>query len=187
MPEINSPIKETQIYNNFSMEEKNLVTKINLRGNINNKEFINKVSEIFGIILPAKVGDITIKDEISIVCAGPNEWLIISTNAIKKISNDIELENILFEKISKTNLGAVTNVTDQFTIFSLVGSNIYEVLSKSSPFNFDSLSDNSSAQTLLNNIDITVIKKDNENIDLLVRRSFSEHLWSWIKDSASLS
>ena len=49
------------------------------------------------------------------------------------------------------------------------------------------LPDNCSAQTLLNNIDITIIKKDNENVDLLVRRSFSEHLWDWIKDSANLS
>jgi len=187
MLEINSPIKETHTNNNLSIEEKNPVTKINLRGNINNKDFISKVGKILGIILPVEVGDIAIKEEISIVCAGPNEWLIISNNAIKKSSNDDELENVLFENISKTNLGAVTNVTDQFTIFSLKGSNIYEVLSKSSPFNFDTLSDNSSAQTLLNNIDVTIVKKDNENIDLLVRRSFSEHLWEWIKDSASLS
>jgi sarcosine oxidase subunit gamma len=78
-------------------------------------------------------------------------------------------------------------VSNQFTIFSLRGSNIFEVLSKSSPFDFDTLSNNYSVQTLLNNIDVTIIKKDNENVDLLVRRSFSEHLWDWIKDSANLS
>jgi sarcosine oxidase subunit gamma len=187
MLEINSPIKETQTYNNFSMQEKNPVTKINLRGNINNKDFIGKAGKILGIILPVEVGAIAMKEETSIVTTGPNEWLIISNNTIKKNNNDFKLEKILFENISKTNLGAVTSVTDQFTIFSLKGSNIYEVLSKSSPFNFDTLNDNTSAQTLLNNIDVTIIKKNNENIDLLVRRSFSEHLWDWIKDSASLS
>ena len=93
----------------------------------------------------------------------------------------------MYENVSKNDLGSVTNVTDQFTIFSLKGSNIYEVLSKSSPFDFDMLLDNSSAQTLLNNIDITIVKKNNENMDLLVRRSFSEHLWDWIKDSANFS
>jgi len=187
MLEINSPIKETHADNNFSMEEKKPVIKINLRGNVSNKDFISKVGKILGIILPVEVGGIGIKEEISIVCTGPNEWLIISNNTIKKSNNDHELENILFENISKADLGAVTNVTDQFTIFSLRGSSIYEVLSKSSPFNFDTLSDNTSAQTLLNNIDIIIVKKNNENVDLLVRRSFSEHLWDWIKDSASLS
>ena len=187
MLEINSPIKETQTYNNFSMQEKNPVTKINLRGNINNKDFTGKVGKILGIILPVEIGKIAIKEEISIISTGPNEWLIISNNTIEENGNHLELENILYESISKNNLGAVTSITDQFTIFSLKGSNIYEVLSKSSPFDFDTLSDNSSAQTLLNNIDVTIVKKNNENMDLLVRRSFSEHLWDWIKDSANLS
>ena len=180
-----TPINETENYNNFSMKEKTPVPKINLRGNVNNKDFTSKVGKILGIILPVEVGEIAIKEKISIIATGPNEWLIISNNTVEENDNDIE--NTLYENISKNNLGAVTCVTDQFTIFSLKGSNIYEVLSKSSPFDFDTLLNKSSAQTLLNNIDITIIKKDDENIDLLVRRSFSEHLWNWIKDSANLN
>jgi len=187
MLEKNSPINEIKNFNNFSMREKASIQKINLRGNPNNKDFTSSVGKILGIILPLEVGKIAIKQEISIICTGPNEWLIISNNSIEENNRSFELENILYENISKKDLGAVTNVTDQFTIFSLKGSNIYEVLSKSSPLNFDTLLDNSSAQTLLNNIDITIVKKNNENIDLLVRRSFSEHLWDWIKDSASLN
>ena len=182
-----SPINETQNYNNFSMKEKTPVPKINLRGNVNNKDFTGKVGKLLGIILPVEVGRIAIKEEISIISTGPNEWLIISNNTIEENANRFELENILYESISKNNLGGVTNITDQFTIFSLKGSNIYEVLSKSSPFDFDTLSDNSSAQTLLNNIDVTIVKKNNGNMDLLVRRSFAAHLWDWIKDSANLS
>ena len=187
MLEINSPIKETKKFNNFLMKEKTPVLKINLRGNTNNKDFTSKVGKILGIILPIEVGSIAVKEEISIITTGPSEWLIVSNNIIKKSNNDFELENILFESISKTNLGAVTSVTDQFTIFSLKGSNIFEVLSKSSPFDFDTLSNNYSVQTLLNNIDVTIVKKDNEKVDLLVRRSFSEYLWDWIKDSANLN
>ena len=187
MLENNSPISETKDFKNFSMSEKKSIQKINLRGNPNNKDFTSKVGKILGIILPLEVGKIAIKEEISIICTGPNEWLIVSNNSIEENKSSFELENILYENISKKNLGAVTNVTDQFIIFSLKGSNIYEVLSKSSPLNFDTLLDNTSAQTLLNNIDITIVKKNNENIELMVRRSFSEHLWDWIKDSANLS
>ena len=187
MLEKNSPINEVKNFGNFSMGENKSIQKINLRGNPNNKDFTSMVGKILGIILPLEVGKIAIKEEISIICTSPNEWLIVSNINVEENGSSFELENILYENISKKNLGAVTNVTDQFTIFSLKGSNIYEVLSKSSPLNFDTLLDNSSAQTLLNNIDITIVKKNNENIDLLVRRSFSEHLWSWIKDSASLN
>ena len=186
MLEINTPINERKTFNNFSMEEKTSIVKINLRGNTNNKDFTSKIGKILGIILPIEVGNIVVKEEISIITTGPNEWLIISNNIIKKNNNDFELENVLFKSISKNNLGAVTNVSDQFTIFSLKGSNIFEVLSKSSPFDFDTLPNNYSVQTLLNNIDVTIVKKENENLDLLVRRSFSEHLWDWIKDSANL-
>jgi sarcosine oxidase subunit gamma len=181
MVKINPTINESKNFNNLLMEEKTPILKLNLRGKINNKDFTSNVEKILGVILPVEVGTIVSKGYLSIITTGPNEWIIISNS---KENNDYQLENILFETISKNNLGAVTNITDQFTIFSLVGSNSLEILSKSSPFNFDALPNNFSTQTLLNNIDITVIKKDNENIDLLVRRSFSSHLWSWLNDSA---
>jgi len=184
MLELSPPIDAKKRFNNFSIFEKTQIPKINLRGNVNNKDFTSAVGKILGIILPIEVGSIAFNEEISVVTTGPNEWLIISNNTIKKDNNDYELENILYESISKNNLGAITNVTDQYCIFSLSGSNIYEVLSKSSPFDFGILSNNYSTQTLVNNIDVTIIKKDNENVDLFVRRSFSEHLWSWLNDSA---
>ena len=181
MLEINTTINQSKKFNNLLIEEKTPILKLNLRGKVNNKDFISNVGKILGIILPIEVGSIVSKGYLSVITTGPNEWIIISN--IRE-NNDHQLENILFETISKNNLGAVTNITDQFTIFSLVGSSALEILSKSSPFNFDTLPNNFSAQTLLNNIDITIVKKDNENIDLLVRRSFSNHLWCWLNDSA---
>ena len=41
-------------------------------------------------------------------------------------------------------------------------------------------------QTILNHIDVTIHKKSESNIDLYVRRSFSKHLWDWLKDSSNL-
>ena len=106
---------------------------------------------------------------------------------LKKYPKTIEyLEQILFKDISKTNLGAVTNVSDHYTIFNLTGSNIFEILSKGSPFNFDSeiFGDNKVIQTILNHVDVTIHRKSKEDVDLYVRRSFSDHLWAWIKDSS---
>ena len=45
-----SPITENQ-NNNFSMKEKYPVAKINLRGNLENKDFVTKVGKILGMIL----------------------------------------------------------------------------------------------------------------------------------------
>ena len=40
-------------------------------------------------------------------------------------------------------------------------------------------------QTLLAQIDVIILNKEINNVNLFVRRSFSEHLMSWIKDAAS--
>ena len=186
MLEVLSPITEAHTFNNFTMKEKTPVVKINLRGNPNNKDFSSKVGKILGIILPSETGHVATKEKITVLSLGPNEWLIVSNDIITTDSNSYELEQVLFDSISKSNLGAVTNVGDQFTVFSLTGNNIFEVLSKACPFDFDTLSDYKAIQTILNHVDIIIYKKNKDNVDLYVRRSFSNHLWDWLKDSANL-
>jgi sarcosine oxidase gamma subunit len=88
MLELNLPINNKESFNNFSMEEIAPIAKINLRGKVNNKDFTSKVGKILGIILPVEVGSIAVKDEISIISMGPNEWLIISNDTIKESNND---------------------------------------------------------------------------------------------------
>jgi len=186
MLNFNPTIKEKYSYNNFSISEKTPIAKINLRGNIENKDFTSKVGKILGMILPKEACTASTKEKITSLWLGPNEWLIVSNEEISKVTNAYELENILFDNISKNNLGSVTNVTDQFTIFTLSGSNIFKILSKSCPFNFqpDNFTDNKVVQTILNHIDVTIHKKNENNVDLYVRRSFADHLWNWIKDSS---
>ena len=188
MLNISRPIAEEHSYNNFSMKERSPVGKINLRGNLDDKEFVSAVGKTLGIILPKESCSTTIKEKITSLWLGPNEWLIVSNEEVPKKTNGYELEYVLFDNISKTNLGSVTNVTDQFTIFTLSGSNIFKILSKGCPFDFDSskFTDNKVVQTILNHIDVTLHKKNETNVDLYVRRSFADHLWKWLKDSANL-
>jgi len=113
--------------------------------------------------------------------------MIVSNEKAQKDSNIYELEESLYSSISKTNLGSVTDVTDQLVLLELKGENIYELFASGSPFNFNDFKDKkgSTTQTLLNNIDVIIHHKDKDLVNLFVRRSFSEHLCSWINDSAS--
>ena len=186
MPNFSSPIGENYSVNNFSMQEKTPIGKINLRGNIENKDFISKAGKILGMILPKETCTTSTKEKITSIWLGPNEWLIVSNEKLSKETNILDLENTLFDGISKNNLGSVTNVTDHFTIFTLSGSNIFQILSKGSPFDFESsfFTDNKAAQTILHNVDIIIHKKTVREVDLYVRRSFSKYLWNWLKDSS---
>ena len=183
-----TPVSESQSYNNFSMKEKTPVAKINLRGSFENKEFASKIGKILGMILPKETSGTSSKEKITSLWLGPNEWLLVSNDQIPKETNTYELEQELFDNISRANLGAITNVTDHFTIFKLSGSNIFEVLSKGCPFDFSSgnFGDNKVVQTILNHVDVTIHQKSENDADLYVRRSFAGYLWDWLKDSAKL-
>ena len=60
-------VTESQSYNNFSMKEKTPVAKINLRGNLENKEFVSKVEKILEMILPNKACNTSSKEKITLL------------------------------------------------------------------------------------------------------------------------
>ena len=72
-------------------------------------------------------------------------------------------------------------------MMEIKGQNIYELFSSGCPFNFNEFKKKKGAtvQTLLNNIDVIIQNKEENSVNLFVRRSFSEHLFSWMNDSAS--
>ena len=113
--------------------------------------------------------------------------MVVSNELVSKETNKYELQEMLFNSISKTTLGAVIDVTDQFVQLELKGKNIYEIFSAGCPFNFNEFKDKkgSSTQTVLNHIDVILHHKGENIVNLFVRRSFAEHLWSWIEDCAS--
>ena len=99
---------------------------------------------------------------------------------------DKNLEINLNNEISKLKYGSVTNVSDQWVIINFKGKNIFEVLSKGSPFNFNDFKGkkNVVVQTLLNHVDVILHHQEINDLNLFVRKSFSEHLWLWINDSS---
>ena len=105
----------------------------------------------------------------------------------EKNNNNYEIEEILYNDISKKSFGSVANVTDQFVMINFNGTKIFELFSFGTPFDFSKFKEKkgSTTQTILNHIDVIIHHKNNNNVNLLVRRSFSEHLWSWINDCAS--
>ena len=71
-------------------------------------------------------------------------------------------------------------------MINLKGGKVFNMLSSGCPFNFNEFKNSKGAvaQTLLNHIDVIIHNKDINNLNLFVRRSFSNHLWLWMNDSA---
>ena len=181
----NSPINNQIKFNDISIREVSPIMKLNLRGK--KREFFTTVGKHLDMILPTEANTSSSSSKLTSIWLSPDEWIVISNELIEKDTNKYELEENLYNSISKTNLGAVVDVTDQFTMLELEGSKIYELFSSGSPFNFNEFKEKKGAttQTLLSNIDVIIHNKGENLVNLFVRRSFSEHLFSWINDSAS--
>ncbi len=181
----NSPINNQIKFNDISIKEVSPIMKLNLRGK--KREFFTTVGKHLDMILPTEANTSSSSSKLTSIWLSPDEWMVVSNELVNKDTNKFELEESLYNSISKTNLGAIVDVTDQFVMLELEGSKIYELFSSGSPFNFNEFKEKkgSTTQTLLNNIDVIIHNKGENLVNLFVRRSFSEHLFSWINDSAS--
>ena len=180
-----SPIKENKNFPDLVIKEIGPIMKLNLRGK--KREFLSTVRKTLNMILPIEANTSSSSEKLTAIWLSPDEWMIHSNDPIKNNNNSYELEELLYTSVSKNNLGSVTDVTDQFVMINMKGKNIFELLSSGCPLNFDEFEEKegSTAQTVLNHIDVTIHNKKNNNVNLFVRRSFSEHLLSWINDAAS--
>ena len=183
MLNFNPPIKDEKKYNDLKIAEVEPTIKINLRSN--KREFSTKIGKILSILPPNEANTSSSNESYSLLWLSPDEWLVYSNNNTKSLNDQIELENNLFNEISKLNQGAVTNVSDHWVMINLKGSKIFDLLSKSCPFNFKNFKKKGSVvQTVVNHVDVIIHNTDENDLNLFVRRSFSEDLWLWINDSA---
>ena len=181
----NTLSKDELNHNGLSIREISPIMKLNLRGK--KREFFTTVGKNLNMILPTEANTSTTSDKLTAIWLSPDEWMIVSNELASKDTNKYQLYEMLFNSISKMNLGAVIDVTDQFVQLELKGKNIYEIFSAGCPFNFNEFQEKkgSTTQTVLNHVDVILHHKEENVVNLFVRRSFAEHLCSWIEDSAS--
>ena len=179
MLNINYPKIEKKKFTNLELNLVEPMNKLNLRGK--SRDFFTKVGKILSIVLPAESNTSATIKNISALWLSPDEWMVYGRDIDKNLKLSLESE------ISKQNLGSVTDVSDQWVLINLNGKNVFEVLSKGSPFDFNKFknTENVVVQTLLNHVDVILHNNDTNNVNLFVRKSFSEHLWLWINDSSS--
>ena len=180
----NSPINDTKKYSEIEISEIEPIFKLNLRGK--NRDFITKVGKVLSIIPPTDSNTSSGNEKLNILWLSPDEWMVYSNDKVN-LNDSNTLEDNLFNDISKVKLGSVTNVTDNWIMINIKGDKVFELLSAGCPFNFNNFKNSKGAvtQTLLNHIDVIIHNKNINDLNLFVRRSFSNHLWSWINDSTS--
>ena len=126
-------LQDSKSYGDLTLSEVEPILKINLRSN--KREFSTKIGKLLSIIPPIEANTSSSNEDYSILWLSPDEWLIYSNTKISYEKQNL-LEENLFNNISNINQGSVTNVTDHWVMINLKGSKIYDLLSKSSPYDF---------------------------------------------------
>ena len=178
-------IKEDKSYTDLEMKEIKPIMKLIIRGK--SKEFISTIGKNLSMLLPTEANTSTSGEALTAFWLSPDEWMLVSNETVNQDTNIYKIEDNLINSISKTNLGAVTDVSDQFVMINIKGSKVFDLFATGSPFNFNEFKNKkgSVVQTILSHIDVIIHLTEINEVNLLVRRSFSEHLYSWLSDSAS--
>jgi len=181
----NTSIKEDKSYSDLEMKEIKPIMKLIIRGKT--REFISAIGKNLNLLLPTEANTSTSSETLTAFWLSPDEWMLVSNETISEDTNTYEVEDNLINNISKTNLGAITDVSDQFVMINIKGSKVFDLFATGSPYNFNEFKGkkNSVVQTILSHIDVIIHHKEINEVNLLVRRSFSQHLHSWLTDSAS--
>ena len=181
----NSSIKVNKSYADLEIKEIKPIMKLIIRGKT--KDFITTIGKNLNMILPTKANTSTSAEDLTALWLSPDEWMLVSNKLLSEENNSYEVEDNLINNISKVNLGAVTDVSDQFVMINIRGSKVFDLFATGSPFNFNEFKNKkgSVVQTILSHIDVIIHLTEINEVNLMVRRSFSEHLYSWINDSAS--
>ncbi len=178
-------LPEKKLFQDLQIDEFKPIMKLILRGK--KREFFSAVGKSLNMLLPVESNTSTQSQKLSALWLSPDEWMIFSNEPIDKNSNYYEIEELLIKNISNLNLGAVLDVTDQFVMINLKGDKIYKLFQTGSPFNFNNFQNKKGTvtQTIIAKIDVIIHNQDKKDVNLFVRRSFSEHLFSWMTDAAS--
>ena len=181
----NSALSEDKSYQDLQMKEIKPIMKLIIRGK--KREFLSAIGKSLNLLLPIEPNTSSRSEKLTALWLSPDEWMLYSNETFNSENNDYEIENQLNKNISKTNLGAVTDVTDQFVLINIKGDKIFDLFETGSPFNFNDFKNKEGlvTQTILAKIDVIIHNQNKNEVNLFVRRSFSQHLFSWMNDSAS--
>ncbi len=156
-----------------------------LRGRPENKPFLAAAGKALGLVLPLKVGQITTRASVMVICQGPDQWLLLTKEA-----KEVELEEALRDALSDVH-HSIVNVTHGWAQLELSGTDVRALLAKGCALDLHPSvwPVGRAATSLVAKAGVTLwLQEDGEThgptFRLLCRRSHADYLWRWLEDAA---
>ena len=166
------------------LEELSFCVHLNLRCDPSDSQALTAASTALDVALPLSPNTLNEESDIRILWLGPDEWLVVAPSA-----------NIhLFEKINSAWTGlhhSVTDITGGQTVVRIKGERARQLLNQGCTLDLHQrvFKVGQCAQSLLAHVPVLISRcTDNGNgtcrFDLVVRRSYADHLVRWLVDAA---
>ena len=172
--------------NGISIQERNLLGKINIRGESTDKEFMKNVGSVLDLVLPIEPNVRVSNNNISIIWLSPNEWLIETPKAeTKKVLT-------LLKSTLNPQKTAITDVSFNRTVLRLEGDHVFTLLSKYLVINLEEVlkTNYNVAQTIFIKIPILLIRNNSNNetisIDIHLNRSHAKYVYELLIDGCKI-
>ena len=176
---------ESSLHSGIKIQELSFNTKINLRGDLNDINFVSSINKVLNISLPQEPNTYSIYENIKIIWLSPNEWLINEENENNKHRLLNELINLVgSEKAS------VTDVSENRTIIRISGKKIFKLLAKFLVINLDNdfSKVTSAAQTIFVKVPVLLVRIHTKNeepmIDIFTNRSHANYIFTLLVDGS---
>ena len=156
---------------------------VNLRGDSTHSGFLTGVQRVTGVELPVFPNTVVRSGGLSCHWLGPDEWLMTVNKPAVSIIQDLE------DSLSGLHI-AVTDLTGGQSLLGIGGRQSRDVLSAACTLDLhaDAFAQGSCAQTILahSNVLITPAFQSSGDcvFEVLVRRSYADHLIRWLMDAA---
>ncbi len=178
------PLKERLARNSGEktvvLREAPFLAQIDLRGDPNDKGFLDGVENALGVKLPANANEVVIAGDVRALWLGPDEWLIVGPEGA---------QDRLFDKLESTLAGrhrSIVDVSGHRTALEIFGSHARDVLEKGCYLDLHphAFEPGRCVGTIIAKTQVILEQTDNKpSYRLYVRASFARHLTTWLLDA----
>ncbi|TNE35585.1 MAG: hypothetical protein EP348_08500 [Alphaproteobacteria bacterium] len=153
--------------------------QVSLRGNIDDKAFVDAVKTVAGVTLPKKANKVATGDKMKALWLSPDEWLLVGEEATQDA-----LVAALEEALAGQHI-AVNDVSANRTIFALEGLHARDALMKSCALDFHpgNFTAGDCAQTVIGKSPAIIEQVSLTDYHLYIRGSLSRYVGGWLAEA----
>lgn len=138
------------------------------------KKHLPKASRAFGHDIPEKIGVMSSKGESSVLCLGPDEWLLLTPEG------EGEAIAARFAEIGEQAIHSLVDVGHRSVGIDISGPAAVMVLNAGCPLDLDAMPVGGCTRTVLDKAEIILMKTGKKQYRVEIARSFADYVWTFL-------